>query len=208
MKKSTRFVVTISREFGSGGAYVGQQLSKRLNIHYADREIITKAATQLSTLESTLDSRDEKMLSFWQTFLQFSAFAPDVYLPQRIMEPTDYEVFRTQSTIIEHIVRDNSAIIIGRCGFHLLREYPNHISVFLHADLEFRNERIQKLYNITEDTAAKMIAKSDKERTVYCKTFTGKDWTDSRNYDISLDTGRTGIEKTVDILLYCINSLI
>lgn len=196
------FVITISRQLGSGGAYLGQQLSRKLNIHYADREIITKAAEQLSVLEEKVDSRNEKVQSFWSSFLQFSAFAPDVYIPQKITEPTDYELFTIQSEIIKRIAREHSAVIIGRCGFHLFRDHPNHLSIFLHAGIVFRKSRIMNLYNVSEETAAKMIAESDKGRALYCKTFTGKEWTDARNYDISLDTGKTGIENAVELILY------
>ncbi len=135
MKQTRPLVITISRQFGSGGAYIGQQLAKKLKIFYADREIVARAAKQLSLLENTLDSRDEKVLSFWQSFLRFGTFAPDVYIPQRIEEPTDYELFKVESGIIERIVKEHSAVIIGRCGFHIFRDYPNHVSLFLHADM-------------------------------------------------------------------------
>lgn len=205
MDKTAPLVITISRQFGSGGAYLGQQLAKKLNIYYADREIITKAAEKLSILEEKVDSRNEKIQSFWHSFLQYSASAPDVYIPQKTMEPTDYELFKVQSEIISHIVKEHSAVIIGRSGFYLLRKHPNHVSIFLHADLAYRIDRIRNLHNVSEKVAAKMIAKSDKDRDLYCKSFTGKDWTDAKNYDISIDTSRVGIENAVELILYYLN---
>lgn len=199
--KDTHFVITISRQLGSGGAYIGQQLAKKLNIFYADREIIRKAARQLSVLVKELESRDEKILSFWESFLQFSTFVQDLYIPPEKMIPTDHELFETESKIIKHIAKERSAVVIGRCGFHLLRDYPNHVSIFLHGDTAFRNERIRKLYNLSEEDAGKMIAQSDKERAFYCKTFTGREWADARNYDISIDTGKIDVDKTVELIL-------
>jgi CMP/dCMP kinase len=100
------------------------------------------------------------------------------------------------------IAKEHSAVIIGRCGFHVLREYPNQVSIFLHGDIAFRNSRVQKLYNVSEEVAGKMIAQSDKERAVYINTFTRKEWANATNYDISIDTGKTGVDKTVKLILH------
>ena len=144
MKKTSPFVITISRQLGSGGAYIGQQLAKNLNIFYADREIIGQAAKQLSVLNEDLESRDEKILSFWQSFIRSFAIAPDVYVPPQIIAPTDRGLFKTESEIIARIAKERSAVIIGRCGSYILREHPNHVSIFLHGDITFRKGRIQK----------------------------------------------------------------
>ncbi|MGV8059707.1 MAG: AAA family ATPase [Smithellaceae bacterium] len=205
MKNASSFVITISRQLGSGGAYIGQQLAAKLNAFYADREIIGKAAQQLSVLEEDLESREEKMLSFWQSFIRSFAVAPVVYVPPQIIDPTDRKLFKTESEIIARIAKERSAVIIGRCGFYILREYPNHVSIFLHGDITFRNGRIQKLYNISEKVAGEMIAQSDKERARYNHTFTGKEWADARQYNLSIDTGKTGIDKSVEVILKYLN---
>jgi cytidylate kinase len=201
MKPSKPLVITISRQLGSGGAYVGQQLAKKLDIYYADHEIINKAATQLAVLKENVESRDEKLQSIWKSFLQFSALSSEVHRPPELMEPTARDLFNTESEIIKHILKEHSAVIIGRCGFHILREYPNRVSLFLHGDIDFRSDRIQKLYNVSEKVAGEMIAKSDKERALYINTFTNKKWTDSTNYDLSINTGKIGVDKSVELIL-------
>jgi cytidylate kinase len=201
MKKTSPFVITISRQLGSGGAYVGQQLAKNLNVFYADREIIGQAAKQLSVLKEDLESRDEKILSFWQSFIQSFAIAPDVYMPPQIIAPTDRELFKVETKIIEHIAKERSAVIIGRCGAYVLREHPNHVNIFLHGDITSRKSRIQSLYNVSEEVAGKMIAQSDKERALYHHTFTGKEWIDARRYDISINTSKIGLDKSVELIL-------
>jgi cytidylate kinase len=201
MKQTSPFAITISRQLGSGGAYVGQQLAKSLNFFYADREIICRAAKQLSVVEEELESRDEKMLSFWQLYLRSYALGtPDIYIPPQIAVPTDRELFTAEKKIIEHIAEERSAVIVGRCGSYILHGHPNHISIFLHGDITFRKSRIQKLYNVSEEVAGKMIAQSDKERAHYHHTFTGNEWTDARQYDLSIDTSKTGVDKSVELI--------
>jgi len=203
MEQTKSFVITISRQLGSGGATIGKQLAKSLDIFFADREIIAKAAKQLSTLEENLESREEKKLSFWHSFMNSTPQPRGVYMAPipPIIEFTDNELFDVESEIIKQIAGEGPAVIIGRCGFEILRNHPNHVSIFMHANNEFRNDRIQKLYSLTEESAGKMIAKSDKERAAYCKSFTGKEWADARNYDLSVDTGKLGIDRTVEFIL-------
>lgn len=201
MKTTTPFVITINRQLGSGGSIVGQKLAKELNVFYADRDIISQAAQMLSVMEEDIESRDEKILSFWQSFLYSTTFATDTYVAPKTMIPTDRELFDAQTEIIEHIAKERSAVIMGRCGFHILRENPNCNSIFLHADSAFRSEQIQKQYEVPKEYADKMIAQSDKERALYCKTFTGKEWTDARNYDLTIDTGKLDVDKTVELIL-------
>ena len=203
MEQTKSFVITISRQLGSGGAFIGQQIAKNMNAFFADREIINKAAKQLKTLEENLESRDEKRLSFWHSFFKSTSQAQGVYMApvSPILEFTDEELFAVESDIIKNIANEGSAVIIGRCGFNVLQRFPNHVSIFMHANKEFRTKRIQLVYNLSFAEAEKMIEKSDKERAAYCKIFTGKEWTDARNYDISIDTSKLGIDKTVGFIL-------
>lgn len=201
MKNTSPFVITISRQLGAGGAYIGQQLAKKLCVFYADREIISQAAQQLSVLKEDLESRDEKILSFWQSFIRSYAITPDTYVPPQIMPPSDRQLFKIESEIIARIAKEHSAVIIGRCGSYILREHPNHISIFLHGDITFRKGRIQNLYNVSEEVAGKMIVQNDKERALYHHTFTGKEWTDARRYDISIDTSKIGVDKSIEVIL-------
>lgn len=201
MKDTSPLAITISRQLGCGGAYVGQQLAKKMNIFYADREIISQAAKQFSLLEEDLQSCDEKKLSFWQSLIRSHAAAPDTYVQPHMMPPSDRALFKTESEIITRIANERSAVIIGRCGSYILREHPNHVSVFLHGDSAFRINRIQKLYAVSEETARKMTSQSDKERALYHHTATGQEWLDATRYDISLKTSAVGLDSCVDLIL-------
>ena len=166
MTPSTSFAISISRQLGAGGSFVGQQLASRLNIFFADRDIVRYAANRLSTFEENLESREERLLSFWHSLLKTLPQKDVLTVPAvaSALEYTDQELFDTKAEIIKKIVHEKSAVILGRCGHYILRDEPNHISVFLHADQEFRINRIQKLYNLQNDEATKMVEKSDKER--------------------------------------------
>ena len=207
MKQTTPFVITISRQLGSGGAYIGQQLAKKLNIDYVDREILSKAAKQLAVVEEDLESRDEKLLSFWSSFFHINGYAEDYHLPPQMNFPFDREIFDAEADVIEQIARERSAVIMGRCGFHILREYSNRVSLFLHADISFRSKRVQELYKLSEKAALEMITKNDKERVNYIETFTGKKWTDAKHFDLTLDTGKIGLDKSTELILNYLESI-
>jgi len=203
MTPSKSFAITISRQLGAGGSFVGQQLASRLNIFFADRDIVRYAANRLSTFEENLESREERLLSFWHSLLKTLPQKDVLTVPAvaSALEYTDQELFDTEAEIIKKIAHEHSAVILGRCGHYILRDEPKHISIFLHADQEFRINRIQKLYNLQHDEATKMVEKSDKERAAYCKTFTHKEWMNATNYDLSIDTSKFSLEQSVELIL-------
>jgi len=196
------FIITISRQLGSGGAYIGQQLAKKLNILYADREIIREASKKLSVGEAALAAHEERLSSFWKSLLRsYSIGAPDVYIPPKNSVPTSRELFEAETDAIRQIAKECSAVIIGRSGSHVLRDHPNHVSIFIHDETASRIGRVQKMFNVSQEAAGKMIEQSDKERALYHRTFTGREWADARRYHLSIDTGRLGLDKSVDLIL-------
>ncbi|HEX3028394.1 MAG TPA: cytidylate kinase-like family protein, partial [Clostridia bacterium] len=191
---------TISRQLGSGGAYIGQQLAKKLNFAYIDREIISEAAKKLSVMEEDLQNRDEKNVSFFQSFL-YGYWAPDSYIPPQIYIPTDRELYNTEAQIIQHIANERSAVIIGRCGSHILRDKKDHLSVFLHAGIGFRIQRVKELYNASDEAALKMINQNDNQRGYYHRKVTGIDWTNLKQYDLTINTEKVGIQNSIEFIL-------
>lgn len=200
MEVSKPFVISISRLFGSGGAYVGQQLAANLNMLYVDREIISEAAKALSVGEEDVELHDEKVTSVWQSYFQsLGFFAPDTYAPP-ILVPSDQELHEVEAKVIESIADTQSAIIIGRCGAHVLRDHANHISVFLHSHVDVRIARVMKIYNLPEGAATERIRRSDRERTRYFHMITGNHRTDALQYDLSIDTGKLGLDESVQLI--------
>lgn len=209
MKNDSQILITISRELGSGGGYIGRALSKELNIKCYDKEIVSQAAKKLSALEEDLSEREEKIPSFWKSFFQSTVYtAPDIYLPAEALLPSEEAIFKTQSEIITHIADNkDSAIIIGRCGAHILSEYHNHISFFFSADTKDRVERLIKLHGISKDEALEMIKESDDQRERYHRRLTDKEWKDVTKYDLAINTSKFDIDAIIPFILLYLKSI-
>jgi len=201
MNESLPFIITISRLFGSGGAYVGKQLARKLNIAYLDRDILSQAAKEFSLPEEALKPYEEKTDSFWD-LIQRSLFGnPYVYAPPTIYLPTSRQLYEAESDVIVRAAKERSAVIVGRCASCLLHNRPNHLSVFLYSDVDFRKNRVREIYNLSDSKALKMIAKNDEERTRYHSEFAGDNWTDATRYHLAIDTGKIGVDKCVDLIM-------
>jgi len=201
LNDSLPFVISISRLFGSGGAYIGQQLARKLNIAYLDRDILSQAAKEFSVTEEALEPYEEKTDSFWR-LIQRSLFGnPYIYAPPTPYLPTSRILYEAEANIITRIAKERSAIIVGRCASHILHNRPNHLSVFLHSDVDFRKNRVREIYNLSDSEALKMIKKTDTERARYHNEFADGGWTDATRYHLAIDTGEIGVDKCVDLIL-------
>ncbi|MDX9931814.1 MAG: cytidylate kinase-like family protein [Bacteroidales bacterium] len=206
MKASEKLIITISRQLGAGGAYIGQQIARKLKIHYADHEIIRKAAEKLSVKEEDIERRDEKTQPFWETMLFSSGYAPEFYVPINIKyAPTDAEMYNVEMGIMQKLAENIDAVIIGRGGFHIFKDRPNTLKVFLFAPKEYRIDRVMTEHNLNEAEAKKAIEDSDRERAKYIDAFTGLKWIESTNFDLTLNTSKLGLDKTAEAILAMIN---
>lgn len=206
MTESSPFVVTISRQLGSGGAYLGQRLAKRLKALYLDREIVCRAAQELKMPAKDLEWRDEKVTPRWQSILKSTAYATSWYVPPPLDMPTDETLYNTESDIITRIAQQRTAIIVGRGGYYVLHQHPRCLSIFLHANVDFRQLRVQELYHVSAQQALKLINSGDRQRARYLRKLTAQDWTDARQYHLSLDTSVAGLDKAEYIILAAIHA--
>lgn len=195
MNKSN-IVITIDRQSGSGGKYLGKRLTKKLNFSYYDAEIVREAAKNLQTDFTDVESFDEKQGSG----LQYYAFGNFEYVPS-VHIITSNEAHTAESNVILKVANEKSAIIIGRAASYLLHDHPRHISIFLHADLDFRKNRTQELNNISEDEALRLIEKTDKQRLKYYKVFTGTNMYNACRYDLTINTSILGLKKSEALII-------
>lgn len=195
-----RFVVSIGREFGSGGKYIGEELAKRLNIKCYDNELLAKVSKDYNIDMKMLEEVDEKQKSsFWYGFATnyvFSKKDEDV-LPVS----ADDNLFLKQAKVIEELYEKENCIIVGRCSDYILKDKPNVIKVFLYAsDMNFKVDRKIKYGNLKKEDAEKIIKQEDKQRADYYKHFTSKTWGDKNNFDITIDTSVLGVDETIDVI--------
>jgi cytidylate kinase len=184
-------VITISRQLGSGGSYIGKRVAQRFGYAYIDRQILQQAAKELGVEEAVIEARDERLQSFWEHLLTAFALGPPgaTYTPPPRMI-SDAELIETERRLICELATRGPSVVLGHGAFYLLRGKVRLVNVFAHAPLEFRVERVMSIYRAkSRGEAVRMIESSDQERRRYIRTFTGLDWFDARNYHLTIDTG-------------------
>jgi putative MATE family efflux protein len=195
-----KFVISIGREFGSGGKYIGQELAKRLNVKCYDNELLAKVSADYNIDMDMLEKADEKQKSsFWYGFATNYVFAKNNEVSP---VSADDNLFLKQAKVIEDIYNNNeSSIIVGRCSDYILKDKQNVIKLFIYStDMEFKINRKAKYENLNKENAEKKIKQMDKQRAEYYKHFTTQTWGDRDNYDLCIDTSKLGIDETIDIL--------
>jgi len=205
MNKEEKFVITISRQFGTGGHEIGVELAKRLGVKILDKQIMNEVASRLGTVEEAVEKielrnplwRDD-FTHFYRTYMAGAEYNGTEH------DRTSRALFEAQASAIRKIADEESCVIIGRCGFHIFRNHPNALKIFIHADDECRKRRIASKYDISQHDAAAMLVDNDFSRELYTKTFTGYDWQNACNYDVTLNVKQFGVNGAVDFLLNCI----
>lgn len=184
-------VITISREFGSGGRTIGKKLAEELGIPCYDAELIHKIAKESGFTENYIKDAGE--------------YAPGGFLASafsnRTFGPTNEDyLWQIQYKIITELAEKESCVIVGRCADYILKDKADCLKVFIHADMDFRASRIVEVYGETEESPKQRLKAKDKRRAAYHHFYTNMKWGDSKNYDITLDSGRIGIDKCVDLI--------
>lgn len=195
---NNKFIITIGRQFGSGGFEIGKKLAEALNINFYDKELIGLAAKESGFTESIFEKADEAPSNSFLYSIVMGAYPMNSLIFQNNDLLTNDKLFSIQSNVIKKLAKDESCVIVGRCSDYILREEKRIARVFLRADMEFRKKRILEKYNeVNEKTVESFINKTDKRRSNYYGYYTGNVWDNMNNYDIVLNTSKIGIENTV-----------
>jgi len=202
MNKEEKFVITISRQFGTGGHEIGAELARRLDVKLLDKQIMNEMARKYDMVEDAMERIEARNPLWRDDFTQFyrQYMAGAEYNGQE-QDQTSHQLFEAQVSAIRKIAERESCVIIGRCGFYIFRDHPNALKIFIHADDDCRKQRIARRYDISESDAAAMIVDNDYSRELYTKTFTGLDWQDARNYDVAINVRKFGVNGAVDFLM-------
>lgn len=185
-------IITISREFGSGGRTIGKALADKLGIPCYDSEIIEKVADKSGFDTDYVAKKGESARNTPLSGL----FKSNYYY-----KSSDEDIIRDiQTKIITEIAEKESCVIVGRCSDYILRNRDDVLKVFICSDKKSRAERIVNVYGERSDSPEKRLKDKDKRRALYYQLYTDLKWGDARNYDISLNSGLLGINGCVDIL--------
>ncbi len=201
--------ITIARQLGSGGSYIGQQVAKRLDYAYIDRQILQEAAKSLGLEEAELHNREERLQTFWEKLISvFTVGTPDgVYTPPPRWV-SDEQLVEIERRLITELAVKGPCVVLGHGAFHLLRGKARLLNIMVHAPLKFRIERVMSIYHArTEAEATQMIERSDQERSRYIRVFTGHDRFDARNFHISIDTGTVDFATAEEIIASVVRRL-
>ncbi|MCF2671509.1 MAG: cytidylate kinase-like family protein [Butyricicoccus sp.] len=192
-------IITIARQYGSGGRTVGKMLAERLDIPYYDREIITMASED-SGVNATL-FQDEKKRIDLRALFKGGYQGDQIVSPESAGFTRDDNLFNYQAKIIRRLAEQGSCVIIGRCADHILRTVPGVTRVFVYAPDDFCLREAMKVNSLPEREVIRLIAKTDDYRARYYKYYTGKEWKNARNYDLSLNSAKLGFDGTVEAIL-------
>ncbi len=198
---SKKVIVTIARQFGSGGREVGELVAKSLGFEYHDKSLISLAAEKSGISHDVLKNTDEKATP---SFLYSIAMGGMGMVPFSHGMPYDTPIndklFVLQSGIIEELAKSNSCVFIGRCADYVLRDFDNVVRVFIYADIDKRAEEVAYRNNIPLNEAKSLAIKLDKKRANYYGYYTSKKWGRSENYDLMIDTTKIGKEGAAKII--------
>lgn len=192
MKKN---VITISRQFGSGGRTVGRLLAERLGVPFYDKELVEKVADETGLDSAFIEENGEYSPS--KSFFSFALSQGNTI--QNGLSISDF-LFCVQRQVILKLAEE-PCVIVGRGADSVLSEREDCLHVFIHAPMAYRAERIVKLYGESEKKPEQRLADKDKKRKIYYKHYTDREWGDAKNYDMCLNSGTIGIENCVELIL-------
>ena len=195
--EKTNTIITIGRQFGSAGREIGYKVAKDLGIKLYDKEMLARAAKESGLCEELFETHDEKPTN---SFLYSLGYSSGSYADM----PINHKVFLAQFDAIKKIASEGPCILVGRCADYALEDNENLLSVFIHADLDARIRRIARIYDLTDAKAKDRIIKTDKKRSSYYNYYTSKRWGDADSYDLCIDSGKMGVDGSVELVLNAI----
>ncbi len=189
-------IITISRQFGSGGRTVGRMLAERLGVPFYDKELVKQVADETGFDTSFIEENGEFSPS--KSIFSF-AMSQGIPCMQNGLSMSDF-IFCIQRQVILKLA-EQPCVIVGRGADYILKDREDCFNVFIHADMKSRAERIVRLYGESEKKPEQRLADKDKKRKIYYKHYTDREWGDAKNYDMCLNSGKIGIDKCVELIL-------
>lgn len=200
-----RFIITIGRQFGSGGRAIGEKLSKRLGVAFYDKELISIAAKESGMDPEIFDNVDEKAANSLLYSLSMGLYNFGSGFSAMGDLPVNDQLYVLQHKIIKEIAEKENCVIVGRCADYVLRENSNCVNIFIYADMEYRKREAVKKHGIDEVRAEHIITKTDKSRANYYSFYSGQKWGMAENYDLCINSSKLSEDAIVDLIFDYIN---
>ena len=182
-----KFVVTIGREFGTGGRQIAVELAKMLGVELYDRGLLKQLEERYNLTQEEIDYVKSKKKSWWY-------------------ETISQDLYNDEEFLVRSVAEKESCVILGRTGFHFFRDHPNAFKVFLIADMPYRRDKVARRLNINEGSADLLISKVDEARENFTKTFSGKSRYDAHNYDMVLNVGGLDPQQVARFIADCVKT--
>lgn len=192
-------IITMEREFASGGNEIGRRVAKKLGIELYDRNILVEAAKRLDIPAIYVEELEETAPGSIIFNLSKTALGGNHKVNSNL--PLSERLFLEEKKIIEEIVEKQDCVIVGRCASHILKDRTDCLKVFVHADKDYRLKRAIEAEKLSKNEAEEFLRKSDKRRSGFYNAHTGLKWGEMENFDICLDSGSLGMDCCVDVLV-------
>jgi cytidylate kinase len=195
-------IITIGRQFGSGGREIGIKVAEYFGINFYDKELLTRAAKESGFAQEMIQDHDERPTTSFLYNLVMDTYSFGYNSSSFVDMPISHKIFLAQFDTIKKIADEGPCVIVGRCADYALADYKNVVNVFIHADEEDKIERVMSRYPdiTTRDKALEMILKKDKQRQSYYNYYSSKKWGRSDTYDLTINSSCLGVDGTVKLI--------
>ena len=193
-------IITIARQYGSGGHDIGKKLSEELKIPFYDKELLERAAKDSGFCQEIFENYDEKPTNSFLYSLVMDTYSMGHSTAAFAEMPLNHKIFLAQFNAIKDIAKEGPCVIVGRCADYALADFPNVVNVYLYADMQSRIARIARRHDVTDAKAKDLIQKTDKGRASYYNYYTNKKWGEATGYDLCLNTASLGIDGSIHMI--------
>ncbi len=193
-------IITIGRQFGSGGHEIGQKVAEYFNINCYDKELLSRAAKESGFCEEMIQNHDERPTNSFLYNLVMDTYSFGYNASSFVDMPISHKVFLAQFDTIKKLADEGPCVIVGRCADYALAENKNSIHLFIYGSEEEKIKRIRERYDVPDNKAKDMMIKKDKQRQSYYNYYTSKKWGRADSYDLCINSSILGIEGTIKLI--------
>ena len=193
-------IITIGRQFGSGGREIGMKVAEHFGIKFYDKELLTRAAKESGFCEEILQNHDERPTNSFLYNLVIDTYSFGYNSSSFVDMPISQKVFLAQFDTIKKVADEGPCVIVGRCADYALDGRDNVINLFIYADEDFKIRRVMDIYDLDENKARDMINKKDKQRQSYYNYYTNRKWGKADTYDLCINSSVLGIDGSVKLV--------